>query len=208
MTQAPPPDFDDLEIPLETPDEDEFDTPFDDEDEGFDTDDPDTDEDVTRSAEGASPPAEMPVYTRRLFFYNSHEIADPNPDFTVDQVRKLLVPYFEDLVNASASSQVTPDGIMRVTFAKRATTKGSLTVRHLAQILGEVAPAALLTDETQQVVDLLHAPVDLVWLADHTDAIESFLEHQEATQSAIHKVVTRCTALSPVPLTHRVPLGF
>jgi PRTRC genetic system protein C len=42
---------------------------------------------------------------RRVFRYGDHEFDDPGREYTVDQVRQALLPYFPELAHATADEK-------------------------------------------------------------------------------------------------------
>ena len=79
------------------------------------------DDDTTPPAT-ETPVPEVPV--QRVFRYDTHTIADPNPTLSTEDVRKALVPYFPDLVQATTTTTTEGDTQV-ITFAKQTTRKGA-----------------------------------------------------------------------------------
>ena len=61
---------------------------------------------------------------RRVFRYGDHEFDDPGREYTIDQVRQALLPYFPELAHATTDEQTLEDGTLQVTFRKQVTRKG------------------------------------------------------------------------------------
>lgn len=61
----------------------------------------------------------------RTFWYDGKEVAqDPGEEYTIADVRKALTDYFPELAQATHTTEEQEDGSVKVTFAKRAGTKG------------------------------------------------------------------------------------
>lgn len=63
--------------------------------------------------------------TRRVFRYGQHEIPDPGPEYSPEQVRSHLTTYFPELAQAKTDEQTLADGTVEITFRKQVTTKAS-----------------------------------------------------------------------------------
>jgi PRTRC genetic system protein C len=53
---------------------------------------------------------------RRIFRYGDHEFDDPGQEYTVDQVRQALLPYFPELVHATTDEKRLEDGTLQIAF--------------------------------------------------------------------------------------------
>ena len=81
----------------------------------------------TPTAQAQAPAAEptTPVAApTRQFLYNGKAYDDPDPALSVDEVRKYLADFYEELTNADAEEQTQADGTLQVTFRRRVGTKG------------------------------------------------------------------------------------
>ncbi|MCI0399013.1 MAG: hypothetical protein L0332_13545 [Chloroflexi bacterium] len=63
--------------------------------------------------------------TRRVFRYGDHQIPDPGPQYTPEQVRQSLACYLPELANATTEEKNLPDGTVEIAFRKQVTTKGA-----------------------------------------------------------------------------------
>src|SRR5262245_43742429 len=61
----------------------------------------------------------------RIFVYDGREFPDPDPDLTVEDVRKQLSDFFPELTNAETREEHQGDDEVRYTFAWRIGTKGA-----------------------------------------------------------------------------------
>ena len=61
----------------------------------------------------------------RIFRYGQHEIPDPGPQFTSEQVRQQLTGYFPELAQCQTEERPLDDGRIEITFRKQVTTKGA-----------------------------------------------------------------------------------
>ena len=69
----------------------------------------------------------MPIQvteTIRSFHYNGLEIADPNPQLSLAQVRDLLSAQYPELSNAKMDTKTAKDGQSVITFTAASGTKG------------------------------------------------------------------------------------
>jgi PRTRC genetic system protein C len=60
---------------------------------------------------------------RRVFRYGQHEIPDPGPEYSPEQVCSHLTTYFPELAQAKTDEQTLADGTVEITFRKQVTTK-------------------------------------------------------------------------------------
>ena len=60
----------------------------------------------------------------RIFVYDSRELLDPNPAFSVDEVRQHYVFAFPELANATTKKEVKRGDDVVHEFEKRVGTKG------------------------------------------------------------------------------------
>lgn len=60
---------------------------------------------------------------RREFFLNGRRLADPNPAFSIDEVRDHYIREYPELNNASYREETTGESY-RITFTAAAGTKG------------------------------------------------------------------------------------
>lgn len=61
----------------------------------------------------------------RVFVYDGREFPDPDPNLSVEDVRKQLSDFFPELTNAETREERREDDEVRYTFAKRIGTKGA-----------------------------------------------------------------------------------
>lgn len=62
----------------------------------------------------------------RLFVYDGRQFPDPNPDISVDEVRRQLSVFFPELTNADVREERRGEDTL-YTFSKRIGTKGRLS---------------------------------------------------------------------------------
>ena len=172
--------------------------------------------------DGPVPPAEQPVgapdapagnpaYTRRVFRYDSHTIPDPGPHIEIEDVRRALIPYFPDLVQATHTQRVEGDTLV-VTFQKQATRKGA-DVRSAPRFDPLAAPLGWALRRLPRFRDALSA-LDLpptLTFADLAEQREAILEALDADQLVPHlaqRMAAQCLTLPPSPLVTAIPFGF
>lgn len=167
-------------------------TPFDDETETLPTD--------------TVPPADSMTYTQRVFRYAHHTIPDPGAHLSIEDVRRALVIYFPDLVQATTTTATEGDTLV-VTFAKQTTRKGAESppsvVHRLAQRLLALPPYRGALEE----LDLPH-PLTLSAIASRRTAIDVALRCRYETQQHCQRILNRCLYLPPTPYLTQLPFGF
>jgi PRTRC genetic system protein C len=164
------------------------------------------DEAADTTADPTSAP-ETP-HTRRVFRFENHTIPDPGAQLSVEDVRKALVLYFPDLVQATTTTQTEGDTLV-VTFAKQTTRKGAAG----ATPPSEVAPLAerlLALTPLPDALAELHLPQDLTFaeVVARRDAIQAALTTRAINIHHCERIYRRCLHLRPIPLCSRLPLGF
>lgn len=156
-------------------------------------------------------PAPLPSFARRVFKYATHSIPDPGMQIEIEDVRRALIPYFPDLVQATHTQRVEGDTLI-VTFQKQATRKGA---GHRScpppDPLGiELARAIRKLPRFRDALSALHLPKN-VTLADlaaqRVDILEA-LDADRAVPHLVQRMVTQCLALPPSPLQSAIPSGF
>jgi PRTRC genetic system protein C len=60
----------------------------------------------------------------RLFLFNGVKLPDPNPDFTVEQVRDMYVNTYPELATAAVEGPTPVNGSMQYTFTRAIGAKG------------------------------------------------------------------------------------
>jgi PRTRC genetic system protein C len=60
----------------------------------------------------------------RLFVFNGVKLPDPNPDFTVEQVRDMYVNTYPELATAAVEGPTPVNGSMQYTFVRAIGAKG------------------------------------------------------------------------------------
>ena len=60
----------------------------------------------------------------RLFLFNGVKLPDPNPDFTVEQVRDMYVTTYPELATAALEGPTPVNGSMQYTFTRAIGAKG------------------------------------------------------------------------------------
>jgi PRTRC genetic system protein C len=60
----------------------------------------------------------------RLFVFNGVKLPDPNPDFTVEQVRDMYVNTYPELATAAVEGPTPVNGAMQYTFVRAIGAKG------------------------------------------------------------------------------------
>jgi PRTRC genetic system protein C len=60
----------------------------------------------------------------RLFVFNGVKLPDPNPDFTVEQVRDMYVNTYPELATAVVEGPTPVDGTMQYKFVRAIGAKG------------------------------------------------------------------------------------
>jgi PRTRC genetic system protein C len=60
----------------------------------------------------------------RVFLFNGMKLPDPNPDFTVEQVRDIYVNTYPELATAAIEGPTPGHGSMQYTFVRAIGAKG------------------------------------------------------------------------------------
>jgi PRTRC genetic system protein C len=60
----------------------------------------------------------------RLFVFNGVKLPDPNPNFTVEQVRDMYVNTYPELATAAVEGPTPINGAMQYTFVRAIGAKG------------------------------------------------------------------------------------
>jgi PRTRC genetic system protein C len=60
----------------------------------------------------------------RLFVFNGVKLPDPNPDFSVEQVRDMYVNTYPELATAAVEGPTPVNGAMQYTFVRAIGAKG------------------------------------------------------------------------------------
>lgn len=141
---------------------------------------------------------------RRVFRYNDHTIDDPEPAYSVDQVRQALVPFFPELTRATVEEETLADGTLQITFRKQATTKGSL----IAEVASRLETLLPYDDPLLPLLQQIGtSEVTLQTILDARDAIAAVHDDVYRQNLDTQKAVERCLRLRPIPLDC-LPLGF
>lgn len=163
---------------------------------------PDTSESATQ--------AEAPVgYTRREFHYATHVIPDPSMDLAIEDVRKALIPYFPDLVQATYTQRVQ-DGTLVVTFAKQVTRKGADSPSAPDLSVAALGHAIRTLPRFRDPITSLCFPPNTTLTDLHTRRtdIQELLDAYRTLPDTLQRMGKRCLALPPTPMTHLIPHGF
>ena len=163
--------------------------------------------------EGTPPHVEAPapeVPVQRVFRYAEHTIPDPGPHLSVEDVRRALVTYFPDLVQATTTTTTEGDTQV-ITFTKQTTRKGAAdlfppsvsVIEDLATHLLALTPIA----DPLETLDLPE-PLTLRAIADNREDIRAALAHRAHHAHACERIWKRCFTLPATPLHTRLPLGF
>ena len=163
--------------------------------------------------DATSPTAETPVPevpVQRVFKYVTHTIPDPNPTLSVEDVRRALVPYFPDLVQATTTTTTEGDTQV-ITFAKQTTRKGTAEPTPPSVSVVETLATHLLA--LTPIVDPLEtldlpSPLTLRAIADQHEDIRAALAHRAHHAHTCERIWKRCFTLPATPLRHHLPLGF
>lgn len=149
------------------------------------------------------------AYTRREFHYATHVIPDPSLTLSIDEVRKALMPYFPDLVQATHTQRVQ-DGTLIVTFSKQVTRKGADTPTAPEAALVALGHAIRTLPRFRDPITSLCFPPETT-LADiharRTD-IQELLDAYRTLPDTLQRMGNQCLALPPTPLTSLMPHGF
>lgn len=60
----------------------------------------------------------------REFVFDGRTLPDPNPDFSVEQVREMYIPAHPEITTATVTGPEAVDGKMRYTFSRAIGAKG------------------------------------------------------------------------------------
>lgn len=145
---------------------------------------------------------------KRVFVYDNQYFEDPGPQYSPEEVMRLLARTYPALENGSWTSRSLADGSEEITFVKVAGEKGTVSARVITAALLETPPANLaLTLET--IHDLTggdpFSAADL--LGALTPRIEAALHQADQFASLSQHMVLRCLQLHPIPQP-TLPLGF
>lgn len=155
-----------------------------------------------------SPQNDVP--TRCVFRYGDHEFDDPGREYTVDQVRQALLPYFPELAHATTDEQTLEDGTLQIAFRKQVTRKGN-DILELAHRLEALSPYADSVTELLDRLGLQNAgspqTCSLQTLLDHGDEIANAAEQVRDQAARIETMVRKCWQLPPSAVV-QIPLGF
>ncbi len=97
----------------------------------------------------------------RKFKYDSVMLPDPNPGFTIAQVRDFFASSRPDILNAEIEGPTVEANVHTYTFRRAVGTKGNAVIRTGKRIFTKSAPFV----PSKQVSDLL-ALVQIGWLDD------------------------------------------
>jgi PRTRC genetic system protein C len=146
---------------------------------------------------------EAPASPPRVFKYLDHTIDDPGPEYSIEQVRQALVPFFPELSRATVQEETLPSGAVQVRFIKQATTKGSI-VGEVAERLQALPPAA---DPLGRLLQEVAPPLTLQGLLAVQEEIRMYASQGAMTDERTRKAVARCLQLQPIPLG-QLSVGF
>jgi PRTRC genetic system protein C len=188
---------------------------FDDEDEATlplasSADDPAVEvSDTPNASASAAQEAPLATYIRREFHYATHVIADPSLDLSVEDVRKALIPYFPDLVQATYTQRVQDDTLV-VTFSKQVTRKGAEIPSAPDTSVAALGHAIRTLPRFRDPITSLCLPPEttLADLAARRTDIRDLLDAYRTLPDTLQRMATRCRTLPPTPLTRLIPHGF
>jgi len=147
---------------------------------------------------------------RRVFHYGEHEFDDPGREYTVDQVRQALLPYFPELAQATADVQTLKDGTLQITFRKQVTRKGNdileLTLR-LETLPRYTDPITELQEQLGLQVNGASQTCTLQTLLDQGGEIEVVAGQIQDQVARTETMVQKCWQLPPSAVT-QIPPGF
>jgi PRTRC genetic system protein C len=146
---------------------------------------------------------QTPTNQPRVFKYLDHTIDDPGPEYSIEQVRQALVPFFPELSRSTVQEETLPSGAVQVIFTKQATTKGSV-IGEVAERLQALPPA---DDPLGRLLQELAPPLTLQGLLTVREGIRAYASQGERTGERTRKAVAQCFQLQPIPLG-QCPVGF
>ena len=62
---------------------------------------------------------------KRIFIYDNHTFDDIDPVFTIEDVRRALVPHFPGLATSEVKETVRSDGTVEIRFVETVGDKGN-----------------------------------------------------------------------------------
>jgi len=150
------------------------------------------------------------VPVRRVFRYGDHEFDDPGREYTVDQVRQILLPYFSELAHPTTDEKMLEDGTLQITFRKQVRRKGNdiLELMHGLQVLSPYAdPVTELLVRLGLQNDGSPQTCSLQTLLDYGDELEEAAEQVRDQAARIETMVQKCWQLPSSPVA-QIALGF
>jgi PRTRC genetic system protein C len=152
--------------------------------------------------------AEPASTNRRVFRYADHTFDDPGADYSVEQVRQALLPYFPELAQATAEERPLADGTLQITFRKQVTTKGAAGGEPIAPLVEALASLPPYADPLEILWwQLAGSRLTLRALYEQRELLASHAGQRDEASRARQEVIRRCLAIRPIPLPD-LPLGF
>jgi hypothetical protein len=165
--------------------------------------------DIPDASASAAQEATLAPYTRREFHYATHVIADPSLNLSIEDVRKALIPYFPDLVQATYTQRVQDDTLV-VTFSKQVTRKGADIPSAPDSSVAALGQAIRTLPRFRDPITSLGLPPEntLADLAERRTDIRDLLDAYRTLPDTLQRMGIQCRTLPPTPLTHLIPHGF
>jgi hypothetical protein len=141
-----------------------------------------------------------------VFRYEHHVVADPGAALSIEDVRRALIPYFPDLVQAT-HTETTEGDTVTIVFAKQTTRKGAAEITPLPDLVALAERLLALPPIPNALAALpLTQGYTLRDIATHRQAI--LTAAQTTLETTYQRRFRRCLTLSPAPLLTRIPFGF
>jgi hypothetical protein len=158
----------------------------------------------------------------RLFKYGDRTAKDPGPQYTVEQVKASLIPFFPELAVSTHRERTLDNGDVEITFQKQTTTKGAdtdLLVEAGAQ--GRDAGDVIAMWQQLQAVPTTEDPLESLAQAgtirpemtvDELRAVwpgvQACFEETVAGRILAQEVARQCLTIQPAQTDAFLPLGF
>ena len=145
---------------------------------------------------------------RRVYVYDNQYFDDPGPDYTPQDVLRLLAQSYPELENGTWTTRTMPDGAEEIAFVKVTGEKGNTVSPRLivTSLFNQTSPASIQAIETLKEL-AASGPLSANELLALAPQIEAALQQADRISEQSTRIVARCLLLKPVPHP-RVPLGF
>ena len=158
----------------------------------------------------------------RIFKYGDRTIKDPGPQYTLEQVRASLIPYFPELAVSTHRERTLDNGDVEITFQKQTTTKGAdeeLLVepgahgRDAEDVMAMWAKLQALPTvedplETLAQAGTIRPEMTVDELRGVWPGVQACFEETVAGRVQAQEVARQCLTIQPAQTDAFLPLGF